>query len=159
MQQDSVVRFRRPGEVRDELTERLRSGARRLLEEAIAVELEEFLTALSDRRDAHGRRAVVRNGFQPEREILTGIGPVGVKLPKVRSRDGEPALFRSKLVPPYVRRTRSLDVALPWLYLHGVSTGDMAPDVEAIPLDGGSPVRLHERIGSRPLVLIFGSYT
>ena len=64
-----------------------------MLEEAIAVELEEFLTSLSERRDGHGRRAVVRNGFQPEREILTGIGPVAVTLPKVRSRDGEPAFF------------------------------------------------------------------
>src|SRR5438105_9597642 len=147
MQQDSVVPFRRPGEVRDELTERLRSGARRLLEEAIAVELEEFLTALSDRRDAHGRRAVVRNGFQPEREILTGIGPVGVNLPKVRSGDGEAALFRSRLVPPYVRRTRSLDVALPWLYLHGISTGDMAEALRG--LVGAEATNLSPAVVSR----------
>ena len=64
MQQDSVVRFRRPGDVHDELTERLRSGARRLLEEAITVELEEFLSSLSKRRDARGQTAVVRTGFQ-----------------------------------------------------------------------------------------------
>ena len=70
----------------DELTERLRSGARRLLEEAIAVELEEFLSLMSDRRDPRGRAAVVRNGFQPAREILTGIGPVAVNRPGAQSR-------------------------------------------------------------------------
>lgn len=68
------------------------------------------------RRDARGPRAVVRNGCQPEREILTGIGAVAVSLPKVRDRSGEEACFRSVLVPPYVCRARSVDpagVALP----------------------------------------------
>jgi putative transposase len=113
MKEDSVVQFRRPWEGRDELTEKLRLGARRLLEEAIAAELEEFLHSMSDRRDARGHAGIVRNGYHPQREVLTGIGPVMVKLPKVRGRDGEPAVFRSKIVPPYVRRARSIDVALP----------------------------------------------
>ena len=72
------------------------------------------------------RTAVVRNGYQPERSILTGIGPVSVEVPKVRSRGERAAVFRSALVPPYVRRARSVEAALPWLYLHGVSTGDMS---------------------------------
>ena len=72
-----------------------------------------------------GRAAVVRNGHLPERDIQTGIGPVKVKVPKVRSKDGEPVTFRSALVPPYVRKARSLEAALPWLYLKGVSTGEM----------------------------------
>lgn len=156
MQQDSVVPFRRPGDVRDELTERLRGGARRLLEEAIAVELEEFLSSMSTRRDARGRAAVVRNGFQPERDILTGIGPVAVKLPKVRSRDGAAALFRSRLVPPYVRRTRSLDVALPWLYLHGISTGDMAQALRA--LVGDEAANLSAAVVSRLKRVWFDEY-
>ena len=132
MKKDSVVQLHGPAEARDELTELLRSGARRLLEEALAAELEEFMSEVASRRDERGRAGVVRNGYQPEREVLTGIGAVAVKLPKVRSRDGEQAVFRSKLVPRYVRRARTLDVALPWLYLHGISTGDMAEALRAL---------------------------
>jgi putative transposase len=132
MRQDSVVRLRQPGAVQDELTQMLRSGARRLLEEALAGELEEFLHSMVSRRDAYGRAAVVRNGYQPERQIVTGIGPVPVHMPKLRSRDTEPVAFRSRLVPRYVRRARSVDVALPWLYLHGISTGNMAGAVQAL---------------------------
>jgi putative transposase len=69
---------------------------------------------------------VVRNGYLPEREVLTGIGPVAVRVPKVRSRTDEAVVFRSSLVPPYVRRAKTLDAALPWLYLKGVSSGQMA---------------------------------
>ena len=58
----------------------------------------------------------------PEREILTGVGPVAVKVPKVRSRGGEAVVFRSALVPPYVRKARRVEAALPWLYLKGVAT-------------------------------------
>jgi transposase-like protein len=68
---------------------------------------------------------VVRNGYLPERELQTGLGPVTVKIPKVRARTGVPVTFRSALVPPYVRKTRSLEAALPWLYLKGVSSGEM----------------------------------
>ena len=81
---------------------------------------------------------------EPEREILTGIGPVGVKLPKVRSRDGEPALFRSKLVPPYVRRTRSLDVALPWCGTFKIRTGAL-PNEAAIVASTSLPMSPVER--------------
>ena len=132
MKEDSVVRLHGPAEARDELTEMLRRGARRLLEEALAAELEEFMNAVGCRRDERGRAGVVRNGYQREREVLTGIGPVAVRLPKVRSRDEERAVFRSKLVPRYVRRARTLDVALPWLYLHGISTGNMAEALRAL---------------------------
>ena len=76
--------------------------------------------------------AVVRNGFQPQREVLTGIGAVGVRLPKARSRTEEPAVIRSQLVRPYVRRAKSLDTALPWLYLHGISTGDTQEALAAL---------------------------
>ena len=79
-----------------------------------------------------GRAAVVRNGYQPEREIQTGIGPVTVQVPKVRSRSGEAVVFRSALVPPYVRKSASLEAALPWLYLKGISTGEMHTALEAL---------------------------
>ena len=75
---------------------------------------------------------VVRNGYLPEYEILTGVGPVTVKVPRVRSQGKEPVVFRSSLVPPYVRKTRRVEVALPWLYLKGVSTGQMQEALEVL---------------------------
>lgn len=85
----------------------------------------------ADRRTETGHAGVVRNGYQPEREIQTCIGPVTVKIPKVRAKTGEPVTFQSALLPPYVRKTQSLEAALPWLYLKGISTGEMgaAPEV------------------------------
>ena len=74
----------------------------------------------------------MRNGHQSERDIQTGIGPVAVKVPKVRSRRGNPVSFRSALVPPYVRKSASLEAALPWLDLNGTSTGEMAPALEVL---------------------------
>ena len=109
----------------DALTGLLRQGARDLIHRAVQAELTEFLEAFETRRLNDGRQAVVRNGYHPERQIQTGIGPVTVQVPKVRSKDGEPVLFRSALVPPYVRKSRSLETALPWLYLKGISTGEM----------------------------------
>lgn len=126
MRDDTVVRFPIPGVIEDPLTELLRDGARRLIAQAVEAELAEFLEQHEQRRDSRGRAAVVRNGHQPERDILTGIGPVSVRVPKVRTRAGEPAVFRSSLVPPFVRKARSVEAALPWLYLKGVSSGDMA---------------------------------
>lgn len=126
MRDDTVVRFPIPGEIEDPLTELLRDGARRLIAQAVEAELTEFLEQHEQRRDSRGRAAVVRNGHQPERDILTGIGPVSVRVPKVRTRAGESAVFRSSLVPPFVRKARSVEAALPWLYLKGISSGDMA---------------------------------
>jgi transposase-like protein len=125
MSEDTVVRFRKPDAVRDALTELLREGAQRLLKQAVQAELEEFLAARAELCDKHGRAAVVRNGHLPEREVLTGIGPVAVRVPKVRSRTEEPVVFRSSLVPPYVRKAKSVEAALPWLYLRGISSGQM----------------------------------
>ena len=124
MKKDTVVPLRQP-EGQALLSTMLREGAQRLIAEALHAEFDEFLSQFSERRDDQGRLAVVRNGWQPRREVLTGLGPVGVRVPKARSRSVEPAVFRSALVPPYVRRAKTVDAALPWLYLHGVSTGDM----------------------------------
>ena len=117
---------------RDELTDLLRNGARTLIAQALEAEVKALLERFKDDQDEHGRARVVRNGHHPEREIQTGIGPVTVKVPKVRSRSGEPVAFRSALVPPYVRKTRSLEAALPWLYLKGISTGEMQTALEAL---------------------------
>ena len=131
MSKDTVVQLRQP-EGEDLLSTMLREGAQRLIAEALQVEFDEFLSQFAARRDDQGRAAVVRNGWQPRRELLTGLGPVGVRVPKVRARTEEPAVFRSALVPPYVRRAKAVDAALPWLYLHGVSTGDMREALAAL---------------------------
>ena len=132
MGKDSVVEFRAPEAVEDPLTELLRVGARQLIQQAIEAELVELLAQYEGEFDDQGRRLVVRNGYLPEREILTGVGPVAVKVPKVRSRGEEPVVFRSSLVPPYVRKARRVEAALPWLYLKGVATGQMQEALEVL---------------------------
>lgn len=121
----NIFEIESQSDANDALTGLLRQGARDLIHRAVQAELTEFLEAFETRRLNDGRQAVVRNGYHPERQIQTGIGPVTVQVPKVRSKDGEPVLFRSALVPPYVRKSRSLETALPWLYLKGISTGEM----------------------------------
>jgi transposase-like protein len=125
MSKDNVVELESPATIQDPLTEMLRFGAQQLIQEAVEVELQELLAVHRERRTAEGNTGVVRNGHLPERELQTGIGPVTVKIPKVRAKSGEPVTFRSALVPPYVRKTQSLEAALPWLYLKGISTGEM----------------------------------
>lgn len=132
MPQDTVVRFRKKDEVVDPLTQLLRRGARELIGQAVSEEFEVFLQRHAAARDAQGRQAVVRNGYLPEREVLSGIGPVAVSVPRARDRSGEGRRFRSSLVPPYVRRAKSVDAVLPWLYLKGVSTGDMSEALAAL---------------------------
>lgn len=133
MNKDNVVQFEgRVPTASDTVTELLKSGAQQLLQVAIEAEVQEFMLQFQDRLLEDGRAAVVRNGYQPERNLQTGIGPVTVKVPKVRSRDGEPVTFRSALVPPYVRKTKSLEAALPWLYLKGVSSGEMSEALEVL---------------------------
>jgi transposase-like protein len=109
----------------DALTELLRQGARGLIEQAVATELQVLLEQYANVTDLAGRQAVVRNGYLPEREILTGLGPVAVRLPKVRDRSQSGIKFNSAIVPPYVRKAQRVEAALPWLYLRGISTGDM----------------------------------
>ncbi|WP_454742796.1 IS256 family transposase [Cupriavidus necator] len=108
------------------LEELIRRGARRVIQEAIEVELAELLEQFSNVKTLSGQRAVVRNGYLPEREVLTGAGPIAVKVPKVRDRSGSGVKFNSAIVPPYVRKSPRVSAALPWLYLKGVSTGDMS---------------------------------
>ena len=132
MSNDNVVSLAAPGEVSDPLTDLLRAGARQLIEAAVSAEFGEYLSAFEEEKLPDGRRRMVRNGHLPERQILTGIGAVDVRVPKARSRSGSQEPFRSSLVPPYVRRSASVDAAVPWLYLHGVSTGQMRPAVAAL---------------------------
>lgn len=125
MSKSNLIELSGREESGDPLTALLRTGARTLIERAVEAELVEFMARFEGRCLEDGRAAVVRNGYQPERAIQTGIGAVTVKIPKVRAKCGEAVTFRSALVPPYVRKTRSLEGALPWLYLKGVSSGEM----------------------------------
>ena len=104
----------------------LRQGAKNLISRAVQAELTEFLAQYQDVVDDQGRRSVVRNGYQPAREIMTGIGPVDIKVPKTRDKSGQGIHFRSDLLPPYIKRSKSLETVLPWLYLKGISTGDFS---------------------------------
>jgi transposase-like protein len=125
MIEDSANLLGTPGSIQDSLTELLRHGARGLIEQAVEAELQLLLDQYGNVTDLSGRRAVVRNGYLPEREILTGLGAVPVRVPKVRDRSGSGVKFNSALVPPYVRKAHRVEAALPWLYLRGISTGDM----------------------------------
>ncbi len=114
------------------LTALLRQGARKLLAQAVEAELETFLAAHEHLQDERGRRAVVRNGYLPERQLMTGIGEVSVQVPKTRDRSGSGHHFRSSLIPPYLKRTKSVETLLPVLYLKGISTGDFQEALEAL---------------------------
>lgn len=107
------------------LDELVRRGARQVIQQAIEAELAQLLEQYANVKTLSGRQAVVRNGYLPEREVLTGVGPVAVKVPKVRDRSGMGVKFNSSIVPPYVRKSPRVSAALPWLYLKGISTGDM----------------------------------
>jgi len=122
-----------PG-ARDCLTEILREGAQRLLAEAVQAEVAEWLAQREQLRDAAGRRQVVRNGYLPERTIVTGVGAVQVQQPRVHDRRpaGEREVFHSKILPPYLRKTKSLEELIPWLYLKGISTGGFQEALQAL---------------------------
>lgn len=125
MNKDNAKDWGCAGSIHDSLTDLLRSGARALIQQAVEAELQAFLTDYRNVTDLKGRQTVVRNGYLPKREIVTGVGNVAVKIPKVRDRSGGGIKFNSSLVPPYVRKAKRMEAALPWLYLRGISTGDM----------------------------------
>jgi putative transposase len=132
----SVVRFRQSDAIDDPLTGILRSGARRLLTQAVEMEAEAFLATMKDLKLPDGRGRVVRHGHGPERTIQTGIGPVEVSAVKIRDRggaiDGDRIRFSSAILPKWARRSKSLDALLPVLYLRGVSTGDFQEALAAL---------------------------
>ncbi len=128
MSKDTVLALRNPGiasEVSDVLTQVLREGAQQMLARAIEAEVAEFLERYRFDNDDAGRRRMVRNGYLPQRTIQTGLGDVGIKAPRVRDRANK-IRFTSAILPPYLRRTKTIEELLPWLYLKGVSTGDFS---------------------------------
>ena len=128
MREDNVIELKKEEPfIDDPITQILRQGARKLLAQALEVEIESFLNQYKELRDQSGVQRIVRNGYLPERQIQTGIGPVAVKAPRLRDRHdraSKPITFSSAILPPYLRKTRSMEQLIPWLYLKGVSTGD-----------------------------------
>jgi transposase-like protein len=121
---------------KDILTEILRQGAQKMLATAIDNEVSEYLAEHAHQLDKDGKRLVVRNGYLPPREIQTGLGQVAVRQPRVNDKrqdeEGNRMRFSSKILPAYLRRTKSIDELIPWLYLRGISTGDFSDALQAI---------------------------
>jgi putative transposase len=131
----NVIKLAQPGTFTDSLTEVLRNGAHALLAQAVELEVADFIGRYADLKTAAGGQRLVRHGHLPEREIMTGIGAVAVRQPRVRDRepsDGERIRFSSSILPPYARRTKSLEVLIPVLYLKGISTGDFEEALGAL---------------------------
>jgi putative transposase len=129
----NVIKLAQPGAFTDSLTEILRSGARALLTQAVEAEVAEFLAKHTDLKTETGHQRVVRHGHLPEREIMTGIGPVAVRQPRVGDREateGARIRYSPSILPRYARRSQSLEVLIPILYLKGISTGDFEGDFE-----------------------------
>ncbi len=121
---------------KDALTEVLRTGAQRMLTAALEAEVEAYLAEHFEARDDSGHRLVVRNGRCAERAIQTGLGDIEIRQPRVNDRrvgqDGTRFRFTSKILPPYLRRTKSIEELIPWLYLKGISTGDFSEALGAL---------------------------
>ena len=135
MRESTIDRFVLPvPQSRDVMTEILRMGAQKMLTQMIQQEVDDWLAERSSLLDEQGHRQVVRNGFLPKRKITTGVGQVEVQQPRVRDRrptdQAEP--FTSKILPPYLRKTKSIEELIPWLYLKGISTGDFSEALKAL---------------------------
>ena len=111
----------------DALTSILREGAQRMLAQAIEAEVADYIERYAHQRDAVGHRQVVRNGYKDEREIQTGIGPITIRQPRVNDKrvdeSGQRLQFTSVILPPYLRKTRSIEELIPWLYPQGDQHG------------------------------------
>jgi putative transposase len=124
------------GELRLDLDAIVREGARRMLAAALEAEVDDYLAAHAAERDEYGRRLVVRNGHARERQVTTAAGAVAVRTPRVDDRRSDPVTggrvrFRSVVLPPWCRKSPKVAEVLPLLYLHGLSTGDFVPALEA----------------------------
>lgn len=148
-----VLRFGAPMDPRSVLDQIVRDGARQMLQAALEDEVNAFLEAHASKMDGNGRRQVVRNGYVPSREIVTGAGCVEIKQPRVRDKSPDAdnrVTFSSSILPPYLRRSKAIDELVPWLYLKGISTGDFSDALQSLTggsIDGLSPntvVRLKE---------------
>jgi putative transposase len=133
MKKDSVVSLEKrvADQSRSALEQLLQEGARQLLQAAIEHEVGEYIEQHQNLRDEAGMRRVVRNGSLPERDLVTGVGPVRIQQPRVHDRR-EGQRFTSQILPPFMRRVPSVDALIPALYLKGISTGDFGEALAAI---------------------------
>jgi len=130
-----VANFREHFEGRGLLDQVVRQGAQRMLQQAIEAEVQGFLQQHEGRRDENGKRLVVRNGYQPARKIVTGAGALEVQAPRVRDnspKGSDRVQFSSALLPPYLRRSKTIEEFIPWLYLKGISTGDFSEALQTL---------------------------
>jgi putative transposase len=130
-----VLDFRAQFDRRSPLDEIVQRGAQQMLQAAIEAEVDQFLTEQTTKRDAEGRRLVVRNGHLPVREIMTGAGPLEIRQPRARDNDPNPSArvrFSPSIIPQYMRKSPSLEEMIPVLYLLGVSTGDFSEALAAL---------------------------
>jgi transposase-like protein len=135
MSEDTITKLPDPSGISpDPLTEVIRNGARKLIEQAIEAELAGLLSAFADHKLEDGRARLVRHGHLPERDILTGVGPIAVSVPRVRDRKpgADKLTFTPSILPRYLRKAKSVEELLPWLYLKGVSTGDFSEALAAL---------------------------
>ena len=129
MKKNNVIEINRPAETcQDPLTELIRSGARKILQEALESEINQFIDGFKREKTAEGKQRIVRNSYLPERDVTTGIGSVSVKAPRLRDLEkGKDRIhFSSSILPPYLRKTKSIEEFIPWLYLKGISAGDFS---------------------------------
>jgi transposase-like protein len=135
MTKNNVIDFKKP-EIDDPITDILRQGARQLLTAALEAEIDIFLQQYKEVIDEKGCQRIVRNGHRRERKIQTGIGQIPVRAPRARDRQPDSPedriRFTSAILPPYLRRTKSIETLLPWLYLKGISTGDFTEPLAAL---------------------------
>ena len=135
MTRDTITALPAPnGFSADPLTDLVRSGARQLIEQALEAELGALLAQFSNETTDEGHARIVRHGHLPEREVMTGVGLIAVKVPRVRDRgaQAEKVRFTSSILPPYLRKAKSVEELLPWLYLKGISTGDFQEALAAL---------------------------
>ena len=125
---------------RDVLTQIIRAGALDLLGHAVRAEVAQWIDERAHLTDEHGHRQVVRNGYAAPRTILTGVGPLEVTMPRVHDRrpEDQRERFTSQILPPYLRKAKTIDELIPWLYLKGVSTGDFTEALQSL-LGPGCP--------------------
>jgi putative transposase len=141
----NVFQLSQPGTFADPLTEVLRNGARALLAQAVEIEVAAFVSCHADKLTEDGRQRLVRHGYLPERKIMTGVGPVAVRCPRVRDRveGGARIRFSSAILPPYARRSKSLEVLIPILYLKGRWLQRPRPSVGLQALQHGAGLLRH----------------
>ena len=154
MGKNTVTELIQPGEFKDQLTEILRQGAQKLVVQAVEAEFAAFLQRHERELLEDGRKRVVRHGHLPTRKVITGVGAIPVKVPRSRDRrveDKDPIRFTSQLLPPYVRRSKSIEAAIPYLYLKGISSGDFSQVMpvllgkDAVGFSGDTVLRLRQQ--------------